>query len=63
MQDVEARFRKLKVFSLPHMGEDGSRRHIELGVRGDPAEVAQAIEVLKQGVAATGATFEIPPRA
>jgi molybdopterin-biosynthesis enzyme MoeA-like protein len=63
MQDVEARFRKLKVFSLPHMGEDGSRRHIELGVRGDPAEVAQAIEVLKGGVIATGATFEAAPRA
>jgi molybdopterin-biosynthesis enzyme MoeA-like protein len=61
MQDVEARFRKLKVFSLPHMGEDGSRRHIELGVRGAPAEVAQAIEALKQGVVATGATFEAPP--
>jgi len=61
MQEVEARFRKLKVFSLPHMGEDGTRRHIELGVRGDPAEVAQAIEVLKQGVAATGATFEPAP--
>jgi len=61
MQEVESRFRKLKVFSLPHMGEDGSRRHIELGVRGEPAEVAKAIEVLKQGVVATGATFEAPP--
>jgi molybdopterin-biosynthesis enzyme MoeA-like protein len=61
MVDVEARFRGLKVFSLPHMGEDGSRRHIELGVRGDPDEVAQAIEVLKAGVAATGATFQNPP--
>jgi len=61
MQDVESRFRKLKVFSLPHMGEDGSRRHIELGVRGEPAEVAEAIEVLKEGVVATGATFESPP--
>jgi len=61
MQDVESRFRKLKVFSLPHMGEDGSRRHIELGVRGEPAEVARAIEALKQGVVATGATFESPP--
>jgi molybdopterin-biosynthesis enzyme MoeA-like protein len=58
MLEVERRFGKLKVFSLPHMGEDGSRRHIELGVRGDPAEVAAAIEVLKAGVAATGATFE-----
>jgi molybdopterin-biosynthesis enzyme MoeA-like protein len=61
MQEVEARFRKLKVFSLPHMGEDGTRRHIELGVRGDPGEVAQAIDVLKQGVVATGATFEPAP--
>jgi molybdopterin-biosynthesis enzyme MoeA-like protein len=58
MLEVERRFRKLKTFSLPHMGEDGSRRHIELGVRGDPGEVAQAIEVLKEGVVATGATFE-----
>ena len=58
MLEVEKRFRRLKTFSLPHMGEDGTRRHIELGVRGDPGEVAQAIEVLKQGVAATGATFE-----
>jgi molybdopterin-biosynthesis enzyme MoeA-like protein len=58
MLEVEKRFRKLKTFSLPHMGEDGSRRHIELGVRGDPGEVAQAIEVLKEGVVATGATFE-----
>jgi molybdopterin-biosynthesis enzyme MoeA-like protein len=61
MQEVERRFRRLKVYSLPHMGEDGSRRHIELGVRGDPQEVAQAIEVLKQGVVATGATFEPAP--
>jgi molybdopterin-biosynthesis enzyme MoeA-like protein len=61
MLEVEKRFTKLKTFSLPHMGEDGSRRHIELGVRGEPEEVAAAIEVLKQGVAATGATFEPAP--
>jgi molybdopterin-biosynthesis enzyme MoeA-like protein len=58
MVEVESRYRRLKVFSLPHMGEDGTRRHIELGVRGDPAEVDEAIEALKTGVAATGATFE-----
>lgn len=57
MVDVEARFAKLKVFSLPHMGEDGARRHIELGVRGDPAQVAVAIEVLKAGVLSAGGTF------
>ncbi|HSD42455.1 MAG TPA: molybdopterin-binding protein [Burkholderiales bacterium] len=58
MVEVESRYRRLKVFSLPHMGEDGARRHIELGVRGDPDEVAEAIEVLKTGVTATGATIE-----
>ena len=61
MLDVEARFRKLKVFSLPHMGEDGTRRHIELGVRGDPEELAQAIAVLKDGVATVGGTSDVPP--
>jgi molybdopterin-biosynthesis enzyme MoeA-like protein len=58
MVEVERRYAKLKVFSLPSMGEQGVRRHIELGVRGDPAEVALAIETLKQGVVAVGATFE-----
>jgi molybdopterin-biosynthesis enzyme MoeA-like protein len=61
MLEVEKRFTRLKTFSLPHMGEDDTRRHIELGVRGDPEEVAAALEVLKQGVAATGATFEPAP--
>jgi molybdopterin-biosynthesis enzyme MoeA-like protein len=60
MMEVETRFRRLKVFSLPHMGEDGTRRHIELGARGDPEEVAAAIEALKEGVLRTGATFEAP---
>jgi len=43
---------------LPPIGEDGTRRHIELGVRGEPTEVAEAIAMLKTGVAGAGATFE-----
>jgi molybdopterin-biosynthesis enzyme MoeA-like protein len=58
MVEIESRYARLKVFSLPHMGEEGGRRHIELGVRGDPDQVASAIEVLRQGVLASGATFE-----
>jgi molybdopterin-biosynthesis enzyme MoeA-like protein len=63
MQDIEARYRGLKVFSLPHVGEDGTRRHIELGVRGNPDELAQAMSELKQGVETTGATWEAPSAA
>jgi molybdopterin-biosynthesis enzyme MoeA-like protein len=63
MLEVEARYRGLKVYSLPHMGEAGARRHIELGVRGVPEEVGSAIEDLRRGVLATGATFEEGVRA
>jgi len=58
MEAVEARFAGLKVFSLPSMGEQGVRRHIELGVRGDPAGIAEAMAMLKEGVAATGGRWE-----
>jgi len=43
--------RGIKVFSLPRLAPD---RHIELGVRGDPGEVATAIAALKEGVSALG---------
>jgi molybdopterin-biosynthesis enzyme MoeA-like protein len=58
MLDVEGRYRGLKSFSLPSMGEQGTRRHIELGVRGMPDEVAPAIEQMKQGVIALGGRWE-----
>lgn len=63
MVEVEACYGGLKVYSLPHMGEAGARRHIELGVRGAPAEVALAIEDLRRGVIAAGATYEEGVRA
>ncbi len=63
MVEVEARFGGLKVFSLPSMGEDGVRRHIELGVRGDPEEVTPAMAALRAGVLAAGGTFEPTPPA
>jgi molybdopterin-biosynthesis enzyme MoeA-like protein len=62
MEEVDAAFRGLKTFSLPSMGQDGTRRHIELGVRGAPAEVAPALERLRAGVAALGGTAEVPNR-
>jgi molybdopterin-biosynthesis enzyme MoeA-like protein len=58
MLEVESKFRRLKSFSLPSMGEAGMRRHIELGVRGAPEEVAPAIERMKEGVTALGGRWE-----
>lgn len=58
MMEVEQRYRGLKSFSLPSMGEAGVRRHIELGVRGAPEEVTPAIEQMKLGVAALGGRWE-----
>lgn len=40
MEQFEQRFPQLKIYSLPHLGEDGSR-HIELGCVGE-ATLAQA---------------------
>jgi molybdopterin-biosynthesis enzyme MoeA-like protein len=57
MQDVEARYRGLKSFSLPSMGEQGVRRHIELGVRGAPDQVSEAIEEMKSGGVSLGGTW------
>ena len=52
-----ASHRGIKVFSLPRMGPD---RHIELGVRGNPASVATAIASLKEGVSALGFPWTDP---
>lgn len=57
MNAVGAGYPGVKVFSLPSMGEDGSRRHVELGVRGDPVQVTQAMEGLRSGVRAAGFPF------
>ncbi len=58
MQAVEAKYRGLKVFSLPSVGDDGQRRHIELGARGAPDEVPLAMDELKRGVTETGGTWQ-----
>jgi molybdopterin-biosynthesis enzyme MoeA-like protein len=57
MEEVGARYPGVKVFSLPSMGHDGSRRHVELGVRGDPGQVAEAAEALRRAVREAGFPF------
>jgi len=58
MQTVEREFNGVKVFSLPSMGADGSRIHVELGVRGDPQQVAPAMERLRREVALAGFPYK-----
>ena len=58
MQTVEREFQGVKVFSLPSMGADGSRIHVELGVRGEPAQVAPAMEALRREVRAAGFPYK-----
>jgi molybdopterin-biosynthesis enzyme MoeA-like protein len=60
METLGARYPGVKVFSLPSMGEDGSRRHVELGVRGDPAEVGQAFVDLRASLQRAGFPFREP---
>jgi molybdopterin-biosynthesis enzyme MoeA-like protein len=58
MKAVEAVFKDIKVFSLPSMGNDGSRIHVELGVRGAPAQVEPAMQELRRLVRAAGFPYK-----
>jgi molybdopterin-biosynthesis enzyme MoeA-like protein len=58
MQAIEREFKGVKVFSLPSMGADGSRIHVELGVRGDPAQVVAAMDALRREVGAAGFPYK-----
>lgn len=42
MVRLEAEYPLIKVFSLPSVGDAQTRRHIELGVKGEPAQAAAA---------------------
>jgi molybdopterin-biosynthesis enzyme MoeA-like protein len=58
MESIEKAFPGIKVFSLPSMGADGSRIHVELGVRGAPAEVEGAMNALRSAVRSAGFPFK-----
>ncbi len=50
MERIEAEFSLVKVFSLPHVGDAQSEPHIELGVKGDCAQVEDAFQTLLAGL-------------
>jgi molybdopterin-biosynthesis enzyme MoeA-like protein len=63
MEQIEARFPDMRVFSLPSVGDDSvqgarSRRHIELGVKGPVAQLDAAYAALRSGVLALEAEID-----
>lgn len=58
MQDIEARFDRLKVFSLPSAHGTSAEPQIELGVRGAPDQVEQAIALMRTEVSQRGIRWE-----
>ena len=60
MDQVIAAYPGVKAYSLPSVGEDGGRRHIELGVRGRADVVDRAFLALVRGLETLGEPFETP---
>lgn len=61
MEAIEARYAGVKVFSLPSVGGNGVRRHIELGVKGAADSVDDAYQHMLEGLNALDAPFEEVP--
>ena len=54
MQKIERDYPGVTVFSLPSFGGDGVKPHIELGVRGEPAQVVAAMETVRAEISRNG---------
>lgn len=54
MNRITRDYPKATLFSLPSFGGEGVRRHIELGVRGEPESVRRAMEEIRAEVTRLG---------
>lgn len=61
MERIVADYPDLRLFSLPSLTSDGVRRHLELGVEGAPARVAQAMAEIQGEVERRGITWAARP--
>jgi molybdopterin-biosynthesis enzyme MoeA-like protein len=57
MLALEEAFPRIRVFSLPSVGDAQTRRHIELGVKGEPEQAAAAFARLCEELQQRGAEF------
>ncbi len=55
MENIEAQYPGVKVFSLPCVDHPEYGRHLELGVKGEPGRVEPAYAALREGLALFGA--------
>ncbi len=63
MEQIEHEFPNVSVFSLPSVGNAQTRRHIELGVKGDAQVVPAAFERLTAGLDQFHAEYTLLPTA
>ena len=58
MERIVADYPSLRLFSLPSIGSDGQRRHLELGVEGASALVDQALEEIRLEIERRGIAWQ-----
>lgn len=58
MERIVAEYPTLRLFSLPSIGEDKQRRHLELGVEGEVALVDQAMEEIRLEIERRGLAWK-----
>ena len=57
MERIEAAYPQAKVFSLPSVGDAATRRHIELGVKGEPEQAREGFRRMLAELDAMGAEY------
>lgn len=63
MEALELRYPLVRVFSLPSVGDAQTRRHIELGVKGEPQQTEAAFAALRAELEMMAVDYVIAPTA
>ncbi|MDR0996606.1 MAG: competence/damage-inducible protein A [Zoogloeaceae bacterium] len=58
MEAIVARWPQVRLFSLPSLNADATRRHLELGVEGAPQDVEAAMAAIRQELKARRITWQ-----
>ena len=57
MERIVAEYPSLRLYSLPSIGSDGQRRHLELGVEGERERVERALAEIREEIERRGITW------